>query len=243
MLKDLTSAIAFLTLLPVDRSTPFHPEKMVPWFPVVGLIIGALVSILDQIALFLWPPQVVAVIDVAALVLITGAFHLDGLADASDGMLGHRGRERVLEIMKDSRIGVMGACALVVCLAVKWGGLSAMGPERTLAILVIPAFSRSAMLFGMKFLPYGRNQGTGHAFFGDALFFRSFAWISVPLIASLFLGLTGLGIILFFVLVTTAMILWYHKRMGCITGDMMGAMCETTEAVLFLAASAGGGMI
>ena len=107
-MNRLTAAIQFLTLLPLGKPVSYDPKGMVPFFPIVGLMIGAFVSMFDHGALYLWPKPVAAVLDVVFLVVITAAFHLDGLGDIADGLMGHRSRDKALEIMKDSRIGVMG---------------------------------------------------------------------------------------------------------------------------------------
>lgn len=239
-MKHLSAALAFLTILPIKGATEFDTGKMIPYFPVVGLIVGALISIIDALAMQIWSTPAVAVIDVVCLMGITGAFHLDGLADTADGLLGHRSKERALEIMKDSRIGVMGACALIACLFLKWAGLAGMGPDRSLALILIPAYARAGILFGMKVLPYGRNQGTGHAFFGGSLPLSAFVWLLIPIGGSIFLGLTGIGLIIAFFLLVCTILFWYQRRMGCITGDMMGAMTEVIESILFIVVSAGG---
>ena len=237
-MNRLIAAIQFLTLLPLGKSVVYDPKGMVPFFPVVGLMIGAFVSMFDYLALYLWPKPVVAVLDVVFLALITAAFHLDGLGDTADGLMGHRTRDKALAIMKDSRIGVMGLVAIVCGLAVKWAGIMHLDAHRTLLLILIPAYARSGMLFGIRFLPYGRpGGGTGRDFFGEPLKMSAFWGLLIPLVLSCFLGWKGLWLILLF-LVTTAVILgYYKKRLGCITGDMLGAMTEWTESILFLLVS------
>ncbi len=97
------------------------------------------------------------------------------------------------------------------------------------------------MLFGMRFLEYGRpDGGTGHDFFGNTLNFYTFWGLLIPIALSFFLGWRGIWLIFIFVLTTAAIIMFYKKRMGCITGDMLGAMTEITESMLFLLVSIGG---
>jgi adenosylcobinamide-GDP ribazoletransferase len=214
---------------------------MVPFFPVVGLILGLMVAVFDWLALFLWPVYVVAILDVVVLVVLTGALHIDGLGDTADGLYGNRPREQALKIMKDSRIGAMGLVAVVSVLAVKWAGLAGLGTHRSLLIVLVPAFARSAMIFGMYCLEYGRpDGGTGRPFFEHPLDKKAFIFVTIPVILSFFAGLRGIGLVLCFVLITGSIIIFYQKRMGCITGDMLGAMVEITEAGLFIVVSAGG---
>ena len=234
-MKRLIAALQFLTIIPLGKSVIYDPKGMVPFFPVAGIIIGGLLSIFDHVALNFWPTPVTAVLDVVLLVVITAALHLDGLGDSADGLLGHRSREKALLIMKDSRIGVMGLVAIVCTLAVKWGGIMHLTAHRTLLLVLIPAYARSTMIFGIRFLEYGRpDGGTGYDFFGESLKLSAFRWLLIPVTLSIFLGWRGVWLNLIFAVFTVIIILYYKKRMGCITGDMLGAMTEVTEALLFL---------
>ncbi len=239
-MDHLKSALQFLTLLPLGKSETFDTPDMTPFFPLAGIVVGVLVSIFDNIAMLFWPLPAVAAMDVVFLVVLTGAFHLDGLADAADGMLGHRPRERALEIMKDSRIGAMGLMAVCCCLLIKWAGIQSLDShQRTLILILIPAYSRSGMLFGMRFLPYGRTAGTGMSFFQNALAPVDFKWMILPAVFSIFLGWQGIWLNMMFALILAAILGYYRNRMGCITGDMLGAMTEVMESVLFLLMAAG----
>ncbi len=189
-MKNLFAAIRFITILPAGRSEHFEAVGMIPWFPVVGLLLGALLALFDLAASHLWPVAAVSILDVILLAILTGAFHLDGLGDTADGLFSHRPRERILEIMKDSRIGVMGVVAVVSVLAIKWAGISGLGANRSVLLILVPAYARCGMLFGMRALDYGRPQGgTGLAFFSRALRPRDF-WALIPMVLlTLFLGL------------------------------------------------------
>ncbi|MBU0988093.1 MAG: adenosylcobinamide-GDP ribazoletransferase [Proteobacteria bacterium] len=234
-MKRLISAIEFLTILPLGKPKIYDPRGMIPFFPVVGIILGALVSMVDQAALRLWTEPVVAVLDIALLVVLTGAFHVDGLGDTADGLLGHRTREQALTVMKDSRIGVMGVTAIVLSLSIKWAGIMSLGTDRGLLLIIIPAYARGGMLFGMRFLDYGRpDGGTGHPFFEEPLGLHAFWGLFIPALLSIFLGWKGVWLNISFIFLTITIIYYYNKRIGCITGDMLGAMAETTEALLFL---------
>lgn len=238
-MKKLISAIQFLTILPAGKARKFDPKGMIPFFPVVGIILGLMVAIFDSLALKLWPEQVVAVMDVIFLVVLTGSFHLDGLGDTADGLFGHRSKEKALAVMKDSRIGVMGLVAIVCGLAIKWCGIMGLDAHRSLLILIIPAYARGGIIFGIKFLKYGRPEGgTGHAFFGETLKLSAFWGLLIPVTISIFLGWTGLLWLNFvFVIIIASILLYYNRRIGCITGDMMGAMTEVLESALFLLVS------
>jgi adenosylcobinamide-GDP ribazoletransferase len=238
-IKDrFLSALGFITVLPTVMNYTYSPAGMTPYFPVVGLIVGGLLACFDSAVRIFWNPDVAALFDVIFLIVITGAFHLDGLADTADGFFSHRSRERMLEIMKDSRIGAMGVVALFCGLSAKWAGIGSLpgsGLDRALILLLVPAYARSSLLFGIRFLPYGRAEGTGKGHFDKTLSFRDFAWMAFPVALSCGLGFKGIVLNLAFILMVVALVGYYRKKMGCITGDMLGAMVEVGESVLFLA--------
>jgi adenosylcobinamide-GDP ribazoletransferase len=235
VMNRLLAAIQFITILPLGKPGIYDPRGMVAFFPIVGIIIGTIVSISDQIFLLIWPAPVVAVLDVVLLVILTGAFHIDGLGDAADGLLGHRSNEKVLSIMKDSRIGVMGLIAILCALSIKYCGIMCLDYKRSLLLILIPAYSRGSTLFGIKFLNYGRkSDGTGYDLFDEPLSLTDFSGLLVPIALSFFLGWRGLWLNALFIGLTIFILIYYKKRLGCITGDMLGAMTETIEAMLFL---------
>ncbi|MBW2603287.1 MAG: adenosylcobinamide-GDP ribazoletransferase [Deltaproteobacteria bacterium] len=237
-MKRLIAALQFLTIIPLGKSAIYDPKGMVPFFPVAGIIVGALLSIFDYVALRFWPEPITAVLDVVFLAVITAALHLDGLGDTADGLMGHRSREKALMIMKDSRIGAMGLVTVVCTLAVKWAGIMHLDVHRTLLLVLIPAFARSGMMFGIRFLKYGRpGGGTGYDIFGEPLKLSAFRAVLIPVLLSVLLGWRGIWLNVAFALTIATIIFYYKKRMGCITGDMLGAMTEVTESLLFLLVS------
>lgn len=240
-MRGFLDAIQFMTIVPVGKNRAFDPRRMVAYFPVVGLLIGVLLSGLDRVFVRLWNEPVAALLDVFLLIGVTGALHLDGLGDTADGLYGRRSRQAALAIMKDSRIGVMGLLAVLCCLAAKWAGISALTQHRHLLLVAVPAYSRCAVVFGMRFLSYARSEGgTGRAFFERKPAASSFLGVLIPLSISLLMGFRGLLLAAGFALLVSGILLYYKKRIGGITGDMLGALIETTEAALFLIASTGG---
>jgi adenosylcobinamide-GDP ribazoletransferase len=240
-MKNFRSAIQFMTILPAGRAREFDAAAMVPWFPVVGLLLGVLLALFDSLAAHCWDPPTVAVLDVALLVVMTGAFHLDGLGDTADGLFSHRPKEKMLEIMKDSRIGAMGVAAICLVLAVKWAGLNGLRDHRLLILILVPAYARCGILLAMRFLEYGRpGGGTGLPFFARKLGGRHFWALAATVLLSLGLGPMALRLNAGFLLLAAGIIAYYKRRLGCVTGDMLGAMTESTEAGLFLIAAMGG---
>jgi len=237
--EHLLAAIQFITILPAGKPR-YKPREMIAYFPLTGLLLGLILALFDALVCLAWSAPIAAVLDVILLAVLTGALHLDGLGDTADGLLGHHTRERALEIMKDSRIGAMGLVAIICCLALKWAGLSGLTENRFLFLILVPAWARSGMLFGIKYLPYGRpGGGTGHDLFSEPLQWIDFRWLLPMVVITLIAGRGGIGLLVTFIILTTLMVGYLGKRMGCITGDMMGAMTEVLEAALFVAVATG----
>ncbi|MBF0204307.1 MAG: adenosylcobinamide-GDP ribazoletransferase [Desulfamplus sp.] len=131
--------------------------------------------------------------------------------------------------------------AIFCSLAVKIAGIYCVKNvlaefQSSIILLIVPAYSRASMLFGIRYFKYGRDVGTGRDLFKKKLPIEDFLFLAIPIILSFSLGIRGLIINGAFAL-SVFLILWfYKKKMGCITGDMLGAMCEITESVLFLVA-------
>ncbi len=241
--SGLQAALGFLTVLPLGKNIEWNGQRMLAWFPVAGLVLGVLLALWDTLLGLLAGPALRAVLDVLFLVALTGGLHLDGLADAADGLLGHRGRERALEIMRDSRIGAWGVLALLAVLGIKTSALydlltSNAAPWRlALGLTFVPVFGRLAQCVTMRLLPYCRGkEGMAHSFFGSGL-----PWVPAVLCLLPFLFLLGiipaLACFAVFSCGLGALLLWYRKLLGCITGDMIGAASECCEALLFVALS------
>lgn len=238
---DFKSALQFITILPTGKNLHFSPSGMIRFFPVVGLLIGALLIAFDLIVSIFFYEGIVVLFDVLFLVAITGAFHLDGVGDTADGIFSHRSREKALLIMKDSRTGMMGLVAVVCILAVKFAGIYSVkvycsGTTAMLFFLIIPAYARASIIFGIKYLKYGRDSGTGHDFFTRKLEYKDFIWFLIPVILSVFIGYKFFIINAAFGLMVFVILCFYKEKMNCITGDMLGAMTEMIEALLFVVA-------
>jgi adenosylcobinamide-GDP ribazoletransferase len=240
-MNALIASLQFISAIPLGKPRPFDPRGIIVNFPLAGLAIGLMLAVFDRIAVVLWTPQVAGVLDAVLLAAISGALHLDGLADMADGLYGRREREKALAIMKDSRVGAMGLVAVACVLLTKSVALGHVDHARFLSLVLVPAYARSAMVFGIHFLPYARGkEGTGSPFFETPLAARDFIFVAVPVFFSLFLGRRWLLVNLVFALGTAGLIHLYRRKLGGITGDLLGAMTEVLEAVLFLAVCVGG---
>jgi adenosylcobinamide-GDP ribazoletransferase len=238
-MKHIISAFQFLTILPLGKPQELDASKTTPCFPIVGLSIGLIILFADRLFSMLWPVGVASLLDILLLAILSGGLHLDGLGDTADGLFSHKSPERALAIMRDSRIGAMGLLAILFVLAIKWASLQGVAEHRALYLLIIPAYSRAAMMFGIKFLSYGRPEGgVGTDFFSRKPPMLALTSILLPAFISFWLGYPAIWFNGLFILMTALILLYFKRRLGCITGDMLGAMAEVEEACLFLIASA-----
>jgi adenosylcobinamide-GDP ribazoletransferase len=240
MIKNLLAALQFLTILPLGKPGYFPGHRMVPYFPVAGLILGLLLALIDRALQYIFPLSIVSLMDLVFLAVFTGAIHLDGLADTADGLFSHRSREETLRIMKDSRVGTMGLLALIFVLGTKWAGISSIHEYRALYLILVPAYARGSFTIAIHFLDYVRPEGgTAGKFFASDRSVASLVWLSAPVAFSLWLGVRGMILNGLFIGIVVLVTLYYKKRLGGITGDMLGALGEVTEAGLFLFAGIG----
>jgi adenosylcobinamide-GDP ribazoletransferase len=241
MIKNFTAALRFLTILPLGKQADFPGHRMVPYFPLAGLILGLFLAFTDRMLQLVFPLSIVSLIDVVFLAVMTGALHLDGLADTADGLFSHRSPQDALKIMKDSHVGTMGVLALIFVLGTKWAGIASIHEYRAVYLILIPAYARGAFTIAIYSLDYVRPEGgTGKEFFADNKSITSLGWLLALLVFSLWLGFRGMILNGVFIAIVALVTLYYKKRFGGITGDMLGALGEVTEAGLFLVAGMGG---
>jgi adenosylcobinamide-GDP ribazoletransferase len=243
MLKEYVSAVRTLSLLPMPGREAERMTDALPWFPVVGALLGGILfgmwRLLDVVGLGNWS-EGVALILAASAAILTRGLHLDGLADAADGLFSMTNRARTLEIMKDSRIGTFGVLALVTILGCKWAALLRL-VELKSVIWVVPAFvvSRVAMVELASSLPYARAEGgTGSPFVTTAgTRHKVIGWTVAAIIVSA-VSPIALGALLLGFMAAKILGRVYLKQLGGVTGDLLGATCEIVETLLlFVAAS------
>ena len=230
------SAIGFLTILPVPNSARTFDGKQVIYFPLVGLIIGAMLWTVDWFFSCFAYAEIRIIGDVLFLAIITGALHLDGLADSADGLFSHRTREQILEIMKDSRIGVMGVLALIFCLLFKMGGIAEIkNPISSLWFIIIPALSRTAQVLGLTLIEHVKPEGALATNFYQKNNRLALLFCPVPLglIFYLDVEMGAIALVVFFILIS-GLFYFYKKMIGGITGDTLGATTEIVEAFFFV---------
>lgn len=233
---NFLSAIGFLTILPVPARAGNGDGKQVLYFPLVGLLIGGMLYGVDHLLSATSYMEVRIVGDVLFLAVISGALHLDGLADSADGLFSHRPREQILEIMKDSRIGVMGVLALVFCVLLKIAGTSGTLQSGSLIWLIIaPALGRTAQVVGLVFANHvASDKILAKQFYqkgeNQLLLFCPLPFVTI-LFFDWFLALVSLAV---FILLMVSLLAYFNSRIGGITGDTLGATTEIIETIFLL---------
>ena len=231
----------FLTTIPLSRThhEPTAPElaASMAWYPVVGFLIGGGLVMADKVLGVVFDSAVVNVLLIVLLVLLTRGLHQDGLADTLDGLAGGRTLADRLSIMRDPRIGALGATGLFLSLILRYAGLMALPLELRLpAVLCMPAVGRWAMVMLAWISPYARTEGGLAAPFLGHLSWRSAALSTLVLSCGLVANFGVVGA-LFILFGGTLMVLvaWraYRTWFGGVTGDTLGAANEVIE-ILFL---------
>lgn len=240
---DFVLAWQLLTIIPLPFSTE-HADRpagrSAPFYPLVGLLLGALLAAAGEALFWAFPPGLAATLLLAFWVALTGMLHLDGFMDSCDGLLPPRSPERRLEIMKDSRVGAFGVTGAVLLLLAKYNGLLALPAAGRWQVLVVtPLLARWALVWLMARYPLARKEGMS-VFFTAGLTGRRVAVSSVAtlLVTLLLLGWQGLLLAALTWLVTWLMARLALARIGGMTGDVYGAAAETVELTLLIAAAA-----
>lgn len=232
------SALQFLTRLPVPPGE-YRLEKSVPWLPVVGLVLGAILAGVDWGLRLLGVDQLVAsTVIVVLLLVLSGALHADGLMDTWDAVFGHASPERRLEIMRDPHVGAFGVVGLVCVVALKIAAVYALPTGvRLQALVLAPTLGRWAIVLLATIFPYGREHGLGAPLKAAARPRTLLLATILPLAACITLGPVGIGCGLLAVVVALGLGRWLMRLLPGLTGDNYGAACELVEATVWLSAA------
>ncbi len=246
-MKKFWIAVSFLTKIPImgtvlSENCPHIEEKSLPrsmaYFPVVGLLLGAILALINVVLAPILPSAIVNLTLVFALTAMTGAIHLDGLADTADGLCSKKtDKDEILNIMKDPRIGTMGVIAIVLSLLFKYELLNIIPSQfKASALILMCAISRWSQVLVAYFSKYARKEGgIGEHFIGNihkndlrlaavfAIVISIIAWFPF-----------GFFVLLFGSLVAWLIMKYIHKRIRGMTGDTLGAVNELTEAAVLI---------
>jgi len=236
--RDLVESLRFLTRLPLPGQPAMrNPGEALAAFPLVGLVLGLLLALLDLLlGLTRLPLFTRDVLLIVALVLLTGGLHLDGLMDSCDGLFGGYDPEQRLDIMRDSRVGSFGVLGAICALLLKLAFLSAVpAHSRVVALIVAPVLGRWSLVLAAALFPPALPAGLGAAFAKGVTSPRvTIAAVLSLLIVLLAAGLAGALVFLVACVTTGLLGLFVMRRIPGLTGDSYGAICELNEvAALF----------
>ncbi len=243
MIGGVVTAFRTLTVLPVPGKDAERMSSALPWFPLVGGVLGGVLYgaavLVDGMASGRWPGGAAAAALVCGIML-TGAFHLDGLADWADGFGGGRDRQKTLAIMKDSSTGAFGVTALVVVLLIKWVSLARLASSGTMVwVIAACVVSRAMMVELSVWLPYARPEGgTGaNIVEGARTSHRAVALLAALVLLVALGGPAGALALGAGWLACRGFGLWCRRRVGGITGDLLGAGNELVETLVLVMAA------
>ena len=246
MFRGFSTAIKTLTVIPWPGKDTDNFSASMPWFPVIGLLLGSIQYGIFYVAMNVvnvqWTYGIAFGVVLAGIVL-TGALHLDGLADWADSLGCSPDKTRMLAVMKDSSTGVFGALALIISILGKWISVVALIDHGTLWWLICSCVvSRTMIVYLAVRLPYARTEeGTGKVF----VFGAKNKHLIGGLITGIFCLFPFLGLFSFALIGTGLFIavmfgLWCRHTIGGVTGDLLGACSEIVElSLLLFGASAG----
>jgi adenosylcobinamide-GDP ribazoletransferase len=222
------AAIRFLTILPVPgRDVP--PGRAAAFFPLVGAILGAAGAGVFLLASAAFPVSIAALATVAFWILVSGILHEDGLADVADAVRAGRSQERILSILKDSRIGTFGAIAILLSVLARWQALEVLATPRVIETLIAAQAVPRAAMVAMAWCSRPAGSGLGATLSSTLTTPAALLAIAQGTAAALLCGCRpGFAMIAGSVLIVQAARAWFYRRLGGVNGDCLGF----TEQVL-----------
>jgi len=232
-MSGLAAAVTFLTRLPLP-TTAALTAAILPWFPVVGALIGLVGAAVYATASLVLAPLLAAALAIATTMLLTGALHEDGLADAADAWGGASDREEALRILRDPAHGTYGVLAIVLSVVLRVGALMALAPATAATVLpAVHATSRGLLVGLMWTTRPARDDGMAAALSTTAVR----ALLAAAATAALGIGLLGTAFIPAAVVAIAAgwLVRWLAvRRIGGLTGDVLGAAEQLVEVCLLV---------
>lgn len=234
-MNGFLAALQFLTIIPLKQDSQKLARATI-FFPFVGAFLGILLILLNNCLFIIFPEPLISLTLVSFLLVVTGALHLDGLADTIDGLFGGKNKEERLSIMRDSHRGTFGALGLIIIILFKITLLSLIPRSfKNFALFIMPILSRYAMVLAISLFPYAREDGKAKIFFEQKKI-KTLLLASLGTFFLLSLTLKWVGVLsLFLTFIFTLIIGIFIKRaIEGLTGDTLGAISELNEAFVLL---------
>jgi adenosylcobinamide-GDP ribazoletransferase len=239
-LKRIILMIQFLTRIPIKTTLDVTEEdfgKGLAFAPFVGLVIGVVLYLIYLVFKNTFPVYLISTVIVVCYLMLSGGIHMDGLGDTFDGVFSGRSKEKVMEIMKDSRTGTFGVLALISIILLDVSLLSMLIPlcDGTI-IIIFPILGRMGCLIGAGAFDYARKEGLAKSFVhhcskNEIMIGLIITLVSVVLVMTSFNILIHVAISL---IISYLLNLYFSKKLSGITGDTMGAVCELSQTIFLL---------
>ena len=244
-MKRFISILQFMTRIPINIDTGFDEEfhKTITYFPLVGLVLGVLIYIIGLVSGIFFDSFITSIIVTLALVILTGGLHIDGLGDTFDAIYSYRDKERMLEIMKDSRLGTNSLLAIMFLILLKIGFIYSIINNNLLwTVIFMPVVARLGVIVMMYKTVTPRENGMGNLFIGKA----STSMFTIAILYTIIL-MIGISKLIFLastfeamMLITTIIILFIFNnlfkkhiyiKIDGVTGDILGCTIELGELI------------
>lgn len=231
------TALRFLTIIPSPPSRTDDSEvigKSLPFFPIVGLLLGGILYGLYLVLRMALPMPVVSALLIACLAILTGAHHLDGLIDTCDSIVAGKTKEQRIKIMSDTRVGAFGITGICLLLLLKYTAIS--NSTDMAALILFPVASRWTLIGAILIFPSAKNEGLGFTAKKSARW-TGFIWATAAalLIITFLAGLIeGLLLLIFVFILTCCAGFLFNRLYGGLTGDNYGALVEIGETLTLL---------
>lgn len=244
-MKRFISILQFMTRIPINIDTGFDEEfhKTITYFPLVGLVLGVLIYIIGLVSGIFFDSFITSIIVTLALVILTGGLHIDGLGDTFDAIYSYRDKERMLEIMKDSRLGTNSLLAIMFLILLKIGFIYSIINNNLLwTVIFMPVVARLGVIVMMYKTVTPRENGMGNLFIGKA----STSMFTIAILYTIIL-IIGISKLIFLastfeamMLISTIIILFVFNnlfkkhiyiKIDGVTGDILGCTIELGELI------------
>ena len=244
-MKRFISILQFMTRIPINIDTGFDEEfhKTITYFPLVGLVLGVLIYIIGLVSGIFFDSFITSIIVTLALVILTGGLHIDGLGDTFDAIYSYRDKERMLEIMKDSRLGTNSLLAIMFLILLKIGFIySIINNSLLWTVIFMPVVARLGVIVMMYKTVTPRENGMGNLFIGKA----STSMFTIAILYTIIL-IIGISKLIFLastfeamMLISTIIILFVfnnlfkkhiYQKIDGVTGDILGCTIELGELI------------
>jgi adenosylcobinamide-GDP ribazoletransferase len=239
-MNNFLRALSFLTILPCGQVTLSEEKKLarsMAFFPLVGLVIGLLLALGYYLFSFLFPKSLVLWLTIGLLALLTRGLHLDGFADTIDGLGSGGPKENILEVMRDSRIGAFGVISLILLIGGKYLALDQISNSSVpYSLILMAVMGRQSMVLVCCRSSYARPNGGLAKPFTENLGYRETAWslLSAFGVTLLFMGVKGIVLFFGIGLFSLGYRFFFMKKLGGVTGDILGAANELTELLCLI---------